>query len=165
MAYLYRHIRTDKNQPFYIGIGSDDNGLYERANNANKYHRNKLWNKIVAKTDFYVEIVLDNISWDEAKEKEIEFIALYKRVVDGGILSNITLGGEGMLGFSLSKESRDKISKTKMGCLPWNKGMKTPIESVEKMRRSKIGKIPYNKGVKLDEEKCLKIAIKNRVTR
>lgn len=25
MAYLYRHIRLDKNEPFYIGIGSDSN--------------------------------------------------------------------------------------------------------------------------------------------
>jgi hypothetical protein len=26
MAYLYRHIRLDTNQPFYIGIGKEDNG-------------------------------------------------------------------------------------------------------------------------------------------
>ena len=30
MAYLYRHIRLDKNEPFYIGIGSDTN--FKRAN-------------------------------------------------------------------------------------------------------------------------------------
>jgi hypothetical protein len=30
MAYLYRHIRLDKNQPFYIGIGKDD---VEKRNN------------------------------------------------------------------------------------------------------------------------------------
>jgi hypothetical protein len=29
MAYLYRHIRHDKNEPFYIGIGSDNN--YKRS--------------------------------------------------------------------------------------------------------------------------------------
>lgn len=32
MAYVYRHIRLDKNQPFYIGIGSDTDGRYHRAN-------------------------------------------------------------------------------------------------------------------------------------
>jgi hypothetical protein len=31
MAYLYRHIRLDKNEPFYIGIGSDKQ--YKRAYN------------------------------------------------------------------------------------------------------------------------------------
>ena len=29
MAYVYRHIRLDKNEPFYIGIGSDKE--YKRA--------------------------------------------------------------------------------------------------------------------------------------
>ena len=29
MAYVYRHIRLDKNQPFYIGVGTCD--TYERA--------------------------------------------------------------------------------------------------------------------------------------
>ena len=29
MAYVYRHIRLDKNEPFYIGIGSDAN--YSRS--------------------------------------------------------------------------------------------------------------------------------------
>ena len=32
MAYIYRHIRLDKNEPFYIGIGSDVEGKYKRAN-------------------------------------------------------------------------------------------------------------------------------------
>ena len=31
MAYIYRHIRLDKNEPFYIGIGSDKD--YKRAYN------------------------------------------------------------------------------------------------------------------------------------
>jgi hypothetical protein len=30
MVYLYRHIRLDKNEPFYIGIGSDKQ--YKRSN-------------------------------------------------------------------------------------------------------------------------------------
>jgi len=29
MCYVYRHIRLDKNEPFYIGIGSDFN--YQRS--------------------------------------------------------------------------------------------------------------------------------------
>ena len=31
MAYLYRHIRLDNNEVFYIGIGSDSEGYYKRA--------------------------------------------------------------------------------------------------------------------------------------
>ena len=55
MAYVYRHIRVDKNEPFYIGIGS---GGYRRANSTKG--RNKIWYGIVARTDYEVEIVLDN---------------------------------------------------------------------------------------------------------
>jgi hypothetical protein len=42
MAYVYRHIRLDKNEPFYIGIGKDDYSSFKRAyHTGNK--RNKIW--------------------------------------------------------------------------------------------------------------------------
>ena len=52
MAYLYRHIRQDINQPFYIGIGSNDD--YRRANS--KHGRNKIWNNIVKKSKTLLDI-------------------------------------------------------------------------------------------------------------
>ena len=78
MAYVYRHIRLDKNEPFYIGVGSDD--VYKRANDTKG--RNKIWYDITKKTDYEVEILFDNISWEDALSKEIEFIDLYKRMAD-----------------------------------------------------------------------------------
>ena len=57
MAYVYRHIRLDKNEPFYIGIGSDMTN--KRANE--KARRSKFWKKIVAKTDYEIEILFDDI--------------------------------------------------------------------------------------------------------
>lgn len=45
MAYVYRHIRLDKNEPFYIGIGSNE--TYKRANTIKD--RNKIWYDIAAK--------------------------------------------------------------------------------------------------------------------
>jgi len=91
MAYVYRHIRHDKNVPFYIGIGNDEK--YSRAHNDRE--RNNYWKNIVNKTTYDVEIILDNLTWGDACKKEIEFIALYKRVGDGGTLCNMTLGGDG----------------------------------------------------------------------
>jgi hypothetical protein len=111
MAYLYRHIRLDKNKPFYIGIGSDTN--YKRAYSKNP--RTLHWKNIVNKTEYKVQILLDDLSWEEACEKEKEFIELYKRNCDGGILCNITLGGEGTYGRVLSKETKEKISKSISG--------------------------------------------------
>ncbi len=95
MAYLYRHIRLDKNQPFYIGIGglnSFDN--YDRAHF--KYQRGEIWNRIANKADYSIEIMLDNLSKEEAIVKEIEFIKLYGRMnLKTGFLANLTDGGEG----------------------------------------------------------------------
>ena len=112
MAYLYRHIRLDKNKPFYIGICSTNN--YSRA--YRKTYRNPIWNRIVLKTEYEVEIVLENLTWDEACKKETEFIALYGRIdINTGILSNMTDGGEGTPNKILTFETKLKIGKGNKG--------------------------------------------------
>jgi hypothetical protein len=94
MACLYRHIRLDKNEPFYIGIGMTLIRPYEKRS------RSKHWMNI-AKKGYDVEVLFEDIEWDEACKKEIEFIELYGRVIDknGGTLVNLTKGGEGTLGY------------------------------------------------------------------
>ena len=110
MAYVYRHIRLDKNEPFYIGIGNDLTN--KRANE--KARRNDLWKKITSKSKYYVEILFDNITYEEAKIKEIEFIKLYGRIdLNNGVLANLTSGGDGSV--NPSKEVRLKISETHKG--------------------------------------------------
>lgn len=112
MAYVYRHIRLDKNEPFYIGIGSDSK--YKRANT--KYFRNNLWNKITLKTQYEVEILMDDLTWEEACTKEIEFIKLYGRIdLESGSLSNLTDGGEGTRNVVISEEARKKRSEARKG--------------------------------------------------
>jgi hypothetical protein len=114
MAYLYRHIRIDNNVPFYVGIGSDEK--FVRA--YNKHRRSQKWFNIVAKTDYRVHIVLMDISLDEAKEKEIEFIKLYGRSDKGeGTLCNLTDGGEGNPGRIVSDEWRKNKSIEQTGRL------------------------------------------------
>ena len=108
MAYVYRHIRLDKNEPFYIGIGSDDKN-HLRAKN--KHSRNRFWKNVTSKTEYEIEILFDNITLEKAVEKEIEFIALYKRKSDGGTLVNLTHGGEGQSGFTKDEEERLKIKE------------------------------------------------------
>ena len=98
MAYVYRHIRKDKNEVFYIGIGTDDKGKYVRAKSKN---RNRYWKRIVDKTIYEIEILFDNISKEEAIKKEIEFIQLYgRRDQNNGTLCNLTDGGEGAVNMS-----------------------------------------------------------------
>ena len=85
---VYRHIRLDKNIPFYIGIGKDISRPY------NKKDRSNFWKSITGKTGYIVEILFNNLTKDQAIEKEIEFIALYGRVdLKTGSLCNMTRGG------------------------------------------------------------------------
>ena len=110
MAVLYRHIRLDKNEPFYIGIGNSKH----RA--GKKDSRNSIWHNIVAKSPYRVDIIMDNLTWQEACEKEIEFIALYGRKdLKNGTLVNMTDGGEGCLNVIKTEESKIKISIAKTG--------------------------------------------------
>jgi hypothetical protein len=98
MAYVYKHIRLDTNDVFYIGVGSDK--YYSRANS--KHSRNKHWLNVVNKVGYKVEIIIDNISFDLALKKEIELISGYKLISEGGCLVNYTKGGQGRLGFTPS---------------------------------------------------------------
>jgi hypothetical protein len=102
MAYLYRHIRLDRNEPFYIGIGSDDDYSFKRA--YDKKSRNRYWSSIVAKTEYEVDILMTDMSWEEACKKEIEFIKFYgRKSINEGTLVNMTDGGDGMLGIKPSE--------------------------------------------------------------
>lgn len=93
MAYLYRHIREDKDVPFYIGM-SKTSINYDRADQTRS--RNKLWHNIVNKTKWYSEIIFEHENVEFIKEKEIEFIKLYGRLDKGtGSLANLTEGGDG----------------------------------------------------------------------
>src|SRR5690606_36123715 len=147
MAYLYRHIRLDKNEPFYIGIGSDSN--YKRAYSV--HNRNRHWKNIVAKTNYEVEIVLDELSWEQAANKEKEFIALYKRKLDGGCLCNLTLGGEGVLGFKPPKELVERLTAKKIG-------RKQSPEHIEKRSAKMRGSGNHFFGKKLSAEHRRKLS-------
>ena len=105
MAYVYRHIRKDKDQVFYIGIGTDNKGKYTRAFSKN---RNRYWKRIVDKTNYEVEILFDDITKEEALSKEVEFIQIYGRGDLGlGTLCNLTDGGEGVT--NMSEEGKEKL--------------------------------------------------------
>jgi hypothetical protein len=127
MAYVYRHIRIDKNQPFYIGVGFGEDINYNRAYSSK--NRNQHWHHIVNKTTYEVEIMLDNLTDQGAISKEIEFIKLYGKSSKGGTLCNIADGGQGgclgeevnqlrsmaLMGHKLSEETKEKIRQKAIG--------------------------------------------------
>jgi len=156
-TYIYRHIRLDKNEPFYIGIGTDSK--YQRA--YSKQSRNIFWNRIVQKTNYEVEILLDNLTRDEAKIKEIEFIALYGKKIDKtGILTNISDGGDGNSGGKHTEEAKRKIGESNK-LKDYSKFDRSYMQTKE--YKDKISKI--NKGRKMPDSMRQKVSdrMKNRI--
>lgn len=137
--YLYRHIRLDKNEPFYVGVGTKPlrthnsvKSEYRRAYETNR-KESHIWNNIVNKTSYEVEILLESNDYNFIKQKEIEFIFLYGRLNNNtGILSNMTNGGDGFIGYIPSKE---KIEKHRQFML----GKKQPESQIKKRALSRKG--------------------------
>lgn len=164
MAFVYKHIRKDTNEIFYIGIGKNKRRLNSKES------RNPLWKNIVNKSDYYVEIIKDGISWETACKLESKLIKQYGRVDLGtGILANMTDGGEGLSNvsdeikekivksrswYSHSDEAKKKMSDAKKGIIFSEEHKRKLSESAKKR--------PCNrKGVTLSEETKQKIS-KNR---
>lgn len=165
--YLYRHIRLDKNEPFYIGIGTKSNRVH--PNSKSEYRRafevsrkeSYIWKNIIAKTDYRVEIVLESDDYSFIKEKEKEFIKLYGRLnLKTGILSNMTDGGDGTLNIIVSDNWRKLHSEQIRGRvqseeekLKRNKSREGYTHSEETKR--KISEA--HKGKKIDKEHFIKL--------
>jgi hypothetical protein len=138
MAILYRHIRLDKNEPFYIGIGKHKTRPYSKK-------RNTIWNSIVSKTEYEIEVLFDDLTWEQACEKEIEFIKLYGRIDLGtGCLANLTDGGDKLA--NLSELSRKKIREVRA------KQTFTEESNIKRSQKLK-GRTSPLKGRKLSEER------------
>ena len=99
--FVYKHTRLDTSEVFYIGIGkirsSDDATTWKMKHYRafSKQGRNPIWKRIIAKTEYKVEVIYDDISKEKAIEHEMSLIeSLGRRCDSSGILSNITIGGE-----------------------------------------------------------------------
>lgn len=139
MAYVYKHIRKDTNQVFYIGIGKTKRRL------TNKYGRNDRWTKLVNKVGFIAEIIEDNLEWDAACELEKKLIKEYGRADLGeGCLVNMTDGGDGINNYTHSEETRKLMSQRAGRCMKGehNPQFGKPLseEHKQKIRDSKRGK-------------------------
>ena len=121
--YIYRHIRPDTNEVFYIGKGNNlDKRVspYSRAKCKNRRH--SYWKRIVAKNNgvFLVEIMFECDTEEQINAKEIEFIALYGRKDLGkGTLINFTDGGDGAKGVVMTDEVKKKHSLAMQGGKNW----------------------------------------------
>jgi len=131
--YVYKHIREDLNDVFYIGIGCKKN--YGRAYEFRSDKRNIVWNRIYNKTSIRVEILHDNLNKEEASRIEKDLIKLYGRKdLNEGNLCNMTDGGDGIWNCKRSDETKRKIGLSKKGERNPNYGKKQSDET--KLKRS-----------------------------
>ena len=168
MAYVYQHIRLDTNEVFYIGIGSDTDGKFVRANNV-RDRKNRYWNNIVNKVGYRVEILIDVINWVDACDEEIRLIKHYgRRDLNEGNLVNLTDGGEGGLGHIVSEEGKQKLRDARKGKITSEETKQKLRDRVitdehrRKNREAQLGKIlseetkrkisEFNKGKVFSEE-------------
>ena len=173
MAYIYRHIKPN-GETFYIGIGKNKNRLYSKNN------RNRHWYNIVNKYGYEAQILKNNISWEEACFLEILLISYYGRKdLRLGNLVNMTDGGEGVLGLKgnigntgkiHSEETKKRISNSKLGTTPYNKGLKMCQEQKDKLkgpRKSKKLVINLDTGIYYDSitEAAISINMNHRTLR
>ncbi len=135
---IYRHIRPDTNEVFYVGQGKEGTGRQHDK------RRNELWRRIVFKNggQYKIEVMLDGLTQEEANQKETEFIALYGYKKDGtGTLANLIKGGKGVFEWKMPVNQIERLREQMTGN-KINLGRKHTEEAKRKMSLSHIGQPP-----------------------
>lgn len=102
--YVYIHYRLDNMQPFYVGKGKDYRAYDSRG-------RNIHWRRIVKAYDFVSVIYQNGLSEEEAFDIEKKLInSIGRHNLGTGPLCNMTEGGDGVAGYVMTEEDKEKIS-------------------------------------------------------
>ena len=85
---IYIHKKATDNEVFYVGMGESERPYHTRG-------RSKMWNRIVDKHGYNVEVIMTGLNKQQASMLEIDLISLHGRRDEGtGTLANHTDGGE-----------------------------------------------------------------------
>jgi len=133
VAVLYKHLRIDTGEVFYIGIGKSAKRAYS------KRQRSKPWKDLIKNHSYTVEILAENLTWQQACEEERRLIRDYgRRDLGLGSLVNMTNGGDGVE--SLSAETLKLIGSKIKGRIGTFTGKTHSEESKRKNRDAHLGK-------------------------
>lgn len=106
--FVYLHINSINKEVFYVGQGV--NSRFKGGS------RGKWWRDTARKYGVEIDIVVDNLSKEEANQFEIYLIKYFGRKDLGlGTLVNHTDGGDGGIGVVVKEETRKKLSKVNKG--------------------------------------------------
>jgi hypothetical protein len=134
-------------EPIYVGKGRSSrpkNHLY-KFKNGKTYFYKKLSSLIGSGHEPMWIIVNNNLTEREAFDEEVKLIKLIGRKNSGGVLSNLTDGGEGQTGYNHREESKIKISNSLKNNKDWLDKMKSK-EHRDKLSKSLMGHEGHGKG-------------------
>ena len=122
---VYEHLFPNGKR--YIGITSKiPKNRWENGNGYSKEHQNVMYNAIqkYGWNNIQHNILFENLSFEEAKQIEIELIAKYHTFIHDPLCNgyNMTLGGEGSLGH----KNTEKIKEANRQRLLGKKGKDCP---------------------------------------
>jgi hypothetical protein len=117
--YVYLHRKKDDDKIFYVGKGK--NNRYRSVSG-----RNLHWKNTSSKHGWYSIIIQNNLIEEDALELE-EFII---DTIGLNNLCNLNYFNGGRSGYNHSLESKQKMSNSKKGHTPWNKGTKCNYTSI-----------------------------------
>lgn len=154
-SYLFRYPTEHPKSkvPFYAGKGTGgrDSLSFKRncyCENVIKKLQNAGLKPIIERSNL--------ISEEEAFEQEIKYIQEFGLRREGGLLTNLTYGGEGSSGCPTSELQKKKTSEAHKGKIvseetrkklsEANMGHTHTEKSRAKMSKSKKGQVPWNKG-------------------
>jgi group I intron endonuclease len=176
----------------YVGIGCGKQGIGGRWRQYKNYkciEQPKLYNalKFYGSDNFNYEVLLETDDREKAKRVEIQIIALWN-LTNPKYGYNCTAGGDGMLSYKMSEETKRKIGKKSKGRIhssetrikcglsnrgkTWNRGRKHSEETKKKQSLTRKGRklseetkkklSEINSGKKMSEEQKRKISESHR---
>lgn len=109
--HIYLHIKLTDGSPFYVG-----KGIMNGYRSKTKQYRSEWWHRIVDKYGFDIIILEENLTCSEACVREIYWIdRIGRRDLGKGPLVNLTIGGDGRVGYKMSDDQKRKISNSLKG--------------------------------------------------
>ena len=160
---VYRHITPSGKS--YIGITSKK--PEKRWQNGRGYSKDKLFGRAINKygwDNIQHNIVSSDLTETEAKWLENYLICYYRTFIgfNDSMGYNMTLGGEGTVGWKPSEETRRKQSEANKGEKNHNYGKHPSDETKLKMSEALKGKTSYFKGKHHTEESLRKLSEANK---
>lgn len=121
--YVYVFLREDRYTPYYVGKGSGSR-CYRKQGRTIPIPPDR--NRVVK--------IKDNLTEKQSFDLERTLIRFWGRKTDGGVLHNLTEGGEGCSGRIMSEDNKQKLSQLRKVDNPM-----FDILIKDKMRQSKTG--------------------------